>query len=63
MKELENEGNKLLIDLRMALLDPTDIKGYPYRDEVDNKIYVINSSEIEDNFLIDNFITEFNPKI
>ena len=30
------------------------------KDEVDNKIYVINSSEIEDNFLIDNFITEFN---
>ena len=30
------------------------------KDEVDNKIYVINSSEIKDNFLIDNFITEFN---
>jgi lipopolysaccharide export system permease protein len=30
------------------------------KDEVDNKIYIINSSEIEDNFLIDNFITEFN---
>ena len=30
------------------------------KDEVDNKIYVINSSEIKDNFLINNFITEFN---
>ena len=30
------------------------------KDEVDDKIYIINSSEIEDNFLIDNFITEFN---
>ena len=30
------------------------------KDEVDDKIYVINSSEIKNNFLIDNFITEFN---
>jgi lipopolysaccharide export system permease protein len=30
------------------------------KDEIDNKIYIINSSEIKDNFLIDNFITEFN---
>jgi lipopolysaccharide export system permease protein len=30
------------------------------KDEIDDKIYVINSSEIKDNFLIDNFITEFN---
>ena len=26
------------------------------KDEIDNKIYIINSSEIKDNFLIDNFI-------
>ena len=32
------------------------------KDEVDNKIYVINSSEIKDNFLIGNFITEVNQK-
>ena len=30
------------------------------KDEIDNKIYIINSSEIKDNFLINNFITEFN---
>ena len=30
------------------------------KDEIDEKIYIINSSEIKDNFLIDNFITEFN---
>ena len=30
------------------------------KDEIDKKIYIINSSEIEDNFLINNFITEFN---
>jgi len=32
------------------------------KDEIDDKIYIINSSEIKDNFLIDNFITEFNKK-
>ena len=34
-----------------------------YKDIIvkkNDKIYVINSSEIKDNFLIDNFITEFN---
>ena len=30
------------------------------KDEIDEKIYIINSSEIKDNFLINNFITEFN---
>ena len=30
------------------------------KDEIDKKIYIVNSSEIKDNFLIDNFITEFN---
>ena len=30
------------------------------KDEIDNKIYIINSSEIKDHFLINNFITEFN---
>ena len=30
------------------------------KDEIDNKIYIINSSEIKDNFLINNFITEFD---
>ena len=32
------------------------------KDEIDDKIYIINSSEIKDNFLINNFITEFNKK-
>ena len=32
------------------------------KDEIDEKIYIINSSKIDDNFLIDNFITEFNKK-
>ena len=30
------------------------------KDEIDEKIYIINSSEIKNNFLINNFITEFN---
>ena len=30
------------------------------RDKVDNKILIVNSSKIDDNFLIDNFITEFD---
>ncbi len=30
------------------------------KDKIDDKIYIINSSEIKDNFLINNFITEFN---
>ena len=30
------------------------------KDEIDEKIYIINSSEVKNNFLIDNFITEFN---
>jgi lipopolysaccharide export system permease protein len=30
------------------------------KDEIDEKIYIINSSKVEGNFLIDNFITEFN---
>ncbi len=29
LAQIAEEGNNLLIDLRMALLDPTDIKGYP----------------------------------
>ena len=30
------------------------------KDEINKKIYIINSSKIENNFLINNFITEFN---
>ena len=30
------------------------------KDEVDDKIYIVNSSKIEGNLLINNFITEFN---
>ena len=30
------------------------------KDKIDKKILIINSSEIKDNFLINNFITEFN---
>ena len=29
------------------------------KDEIDNKIIITNSSEINENYLIDNFITEF----
>ena len=32
------------------------------KDEIDEKIYIINSSKIEGNFLINNFITEFDNK-
>ncbi len=30
------------------------------KDEIDEKIYIVNSSKIQDNLLINNFITEFN---
>ncbi len=30
------------------------------KDEIDEKIYIVNSSKIKDNFLINNFITEFD---
>ena len=30
------------------------------KDEIDEKIYIINSSRIEDNFLVNTFITEFD---
>ena len=30
------------------------------KDEINEKIYIVNSSKIENNFLINNFITEFN---
>ena len=30
------------------------------KDEIDDKIYIVNSSKIESNFLINNFITEFD---
>tara|TARA_B100001057_G_scaffold326389_1_gene326600 strand:- start:45 stop:1052 length:1008 start_codon:yes stop_codon:yes gene_type:complete len=30
------------------------------KDEVDEKIYIVNASKIENNFLINSFITEFN---
>jgi lipopolysaccharide export system permease protein len=32
------------------------------KDEINQKIYIINSSKIDNNFLIDNFITEFDNK-
>ena len=32
------------------------------KDEINEKIYIINSSKIENNFLIDNFITEFDKE-
>jgi lipopolysaccharide export system permease protein len=32
------------------------------KDEIDGKIYIINSSEIKNNFLINNFITEFSKE-
>ena len=30
------------------------------KDEIDDKIYIINSSEVKDNYLVNNFITEFD---
>jgi len=32
------------------------------KDEIDDKIYIINSSEVKNNYLINNFITEFNKE-
>jgi lipopolysaccharide export system permease protein len=32
------------------------------KDEIDQKIYIINASKIDDKFLINNFITEFDNK-
>ena len=33
---------------------------YGLKNEIDNKILITNSSEIKNNFLINNFITEFD---
>ena len=32
------------------------------KDEIDDKIYIINSSEVKNNYLINNFITEFDKE-
>lgn len=31
-------GNNHLIDLRLALMEPTDLRGFPYRDEASNQM-------------------------
>ena len=30
------------------------------RDKIENKIFIINSSKVDENYLIDSFITEFD---
>ena len=32
------------------------------KDKIDGKIYIINSAEVKNNYLINNFITEFDSK-
>ena len=53
--QIADEGNNLLIDLRMALLDPTDIKGYPYRDEDTNKMMWAAPAELPSQELAEQF--------
>ena len=59
LAQIAEEGNNLLIDLRMALLDPTDIKGYPYRDEDTNKMMWAAPAELPSEELASQYETVF----
>ena len=59
LAQIAEEGNNLLIDLRMALLDPTDIKGYPYRDEDTNKMMWAAPAELPSEEFASEFDTVF----
>ena len=59
LAQIAEEGNNLLIDLRMALLDPTDIKGYPYRDEDTNKMMWAAPAELPSEEVASQYETVF----
>jgi len=59
LAQIAEEGNNLLIDLRMALLDPTDIKGYPYRDEDTNKMMWAAPAELPSEEIASQYETVF----
>ena len=59
LAQIAEEGNNLLIDLRMALLDPTDIKGYPYRDEDTNKMMWAAPAELPSEDLASEYETVY----
>ncbi len=59
LAQIAEEGNNHLIDLRMALLDPTDIKGYPYRDEDTNKMMWAAPAELPSEEFASEFDTVF----
>jgi len=54
---LELKSNYTIDSKYLAVINKN---GLWIRDKIDNKIFIINSSKIEHNFLIDNFITELN---
>ena len=59
LAQIAEEGNNHLIDLRMALLDPTDIKGYPYRDEDTNKMMWAAPAELPSEDLASEYETVY----
>ena len=59
LAQIAEEGNNLLIDLRMALLDRTDIKGYPYRDEDTNKMMWAAPAELPSEEIASQYETVF----
>ena len=46
MQQITEENNGFLIDLRLPLLDPTDIKGYPYRNPETNSMEWATPAEL-----------------
>ena len=54
---LEMKSNYTIDGKYLAVINKN---GIWIRDKIDNKIIIINSSKINENFLIDNFITEFD---
>ena len=49
--------SEILVILYLAVITKN---GLWIKDEIDDKIYIINSSEVKDNYLVNNFITEFD---
>ena len=54
---LEHKSNYTKDGKYLAVINKN---GLWIRDKINNKILIVNSTKIEDNFLIDNFITEFD---
>ncbi len=59
LQQIADDNNGLLIDLRMPLLDPTDLKGYPYRDEETNDMKWATPAELPSKELADKYETVY----